>query len=190
MTFAPFFRIEAIFPSPDPSAKLDRRWLKLVKYAKEVEKDLYKIANSRLEYYHLLADKIIWIQVELETKREQRRIQLLNPTELKQYELDRISAQHNQLLKLESDEALGDQAPMGAILYSNKNHPTLKIEYPNWPDRFKQILKIWRNLPNDERLPYDQQARKNCQQSQQDREDSSVRVVVPVSIEDLELLFQ
>ena len=50
MTFAPFFRIEAIFPSPDPSAKLDRRWLKLVKYAKEVEKDLYKIANSRLEY--------------------------------------------------------------------------------------------------------------------------------------------
>ena len=74
---------------------------------------------------------------------------------------DNTSAQRNQLLKWESDEPLGDQATIAMILYSNQNHPNLKIEYPNWPDRIKQIAKIWKNLPNDKRQPYVQQAREN-----------------------------
>ena len=71
------------------------------------------------------------------------------------------STTRNQLLKWESDEPLGANATIAMILYSNQNHPNLKSEYPIWADRIKQIGKIWKNLPNDKRQPYVQQAREN-----------------------------
>ena len=63
--------------------------------------------------------------------------------------------------KWEADEPLGDQATIAMILYANINNPSLKTEYPNWPDRMKQIAKIWKNLPNEKRAPYVQRAREN-----------------------------
>ena len=66
-----------------------------------------------------------------------------------------------QLEKLERDEPLGDQATIAMILYANQNHPGLKAQYPDWKDRFKQINKIWKQLANDKRQPYVQQAREN-----------------------------
>lgn len=65
------------------------------------------------------------------------------------------------LLKWESDEALGSMATISPVLYANQNHPNLKSEYPLWSDRIKQISKLWRQLPTDQRQPFLQKAREN-----------------------------
>jgi histone-lysine N-methyltransferase MLL3 len=65
------------------------------------------------------------------------------------------------MLKWESDEALGALATISPVLYANLNHTNLKNDYPLWTDRIKQISKLWRQLPTDQRQPFLQKAREN-----------------------------
>lgn len=52
-------------------------------------------------------------------------------------------------------------ATISAVLYANTNHPELKVDYPNWNERYKQILKKWRALSTERKAPYLQKAREN-----------------------------
>lgn len=46
----------------------------VVEYTKKCESDIFKMANSKIEYYYLLSNKICQIQNELKVKREQPKI--------------------------------------------------------------------------------------------------------------------
>lgn len=66
--------------------------------------------------------------------------------------------------KMKADESLGERATISAVLYANVKHPEWKSEYPSWNDRYKQILKKWRTLSQEQKAPFLQQARDNRSQ--------------------------
>ncbi|XP_064470937.1 histone-lysine N-methyltransferase 2C-like isoform X3 [Ornithodoros turicata] len=87
------------------------------------------------------------------------------------------SGSQKNILKWESDEALGPNATISPVLYANLNCQNLRLEYPSWTERSKQIAKIWRNLPPDKRQPFLQMARENRANSRIQKSQDPGKVV-------------
>ena len=69
-------RILQVICPLEPRAVYDLRFLHLIKYVQKIEKDTYKVARTREEYYQLITDKVHKILVELNHKRARRQERL------------------------------------------------------------------------------------------------------------------
>lgn len=67
---------------------------------------------------------------------------------------ERISYNKRNIMKWEKDEEFGENATISPVLYANLAHPELKSQFPEWSERAKQIAKLWRKVPADQRAPY------------------------------------
>lgn len=66
---------QAIYPTPDRAAMLNKRLCNVVTFAKKVEGDVFDMAQSRAQYDCLLADKIVSIRNEFKQKIQKRKEQ-------------------------------------------------------------------------------------------------------------------
>ena len=83
------------------------------------------------------------------------------------------------LVKWEVDEALGDMATISPVIYANLAHPNLRRDFPVWTERVKQIAKLWRQLPSNERQPFLLKARENRAASRQTKSQAEARTSAP-----------
>lgn len=67
-------QIEAILPKSYQGVTHDERIHKMIEFTKKCEEALFEKANSKTEYYYLLADKIFYIKNELKVKRQKRKL--------------------------------------------------------------------------------------------------------------------
>ncbi len=56
--------------------------------------------------------------------------------------------------KWEDDERLGDRSTIAPILYANVNHPELRTQWPDFRARAREINKLWRRLPAENRAQF------------------------------------
>ena len=57
------FRVQAIFPIPDPTALRDKKMNNLVHYARKVEADMHETANSRVSIYLVIMEFEIFLRI-------------------------------------------------------------------------------------------------------------------------------
>ncbi|XP_012530652.1 CREB-binding protein [Monomorium pharaonis] len=56
--------VNVVYLNPDPLAKLDRRMHNVIMYVRKMEAEIFKRANSRVEYFDLLVKKIYKMQLK------------------------------------------------------------------------------------------------------------------------------
>ncbi|XP_031573347.1 uncharacterized protein LOC116307296 isoform X3 [Actinia tenebrosa] len=66
-----------------------------------------------------------------------------------------------QQQKWQEDEKLGETATISPVLYANLEHANLQKEYPDWPNRYRAIARLWRKLTVEQRDPFRLKARDN-----------------------------
>lgn len=86
-----------------------------------------------------------------------------------------------------SPPVLGEMATSAPVLYANTHHPELKVEFPKWTDRHKQIIKRWRGLSVEVKTPFNQKARENrttlrMKKTQQVREYNSMGILLVIAV--------
>ena len=102
--------VQAVVPRPDSLIVQDIRFQKLVGWAHRVESDMFNAAKSRPEYYHLTAEKIYKIKMEIEQKGLQRRPHLYD---VSQPAVDSSHQQQHQ----HQQKSIGTSVVIGAHSY-------------------------------------------------------------------------
>ncbi|XP_048874063.1 histone-lysine N-methyltransferase 2D isoform X4 [Brienomyrus brachyistius] len=97
---------------------------------------------------------------------------------------DGLSYNQRSLQRWEKDEELGELSTISPVLYANINFPHLKQDYPDWTNRCKQIMKIWRKVLAADKVPFLQKAKDNrAAQRINKAQKAEVQVARPVKTE-------
>lgn len=84
---------QAILPTLGQKTTFDERMQNFIAFAQKSEEEIYETANSKLEYYQLLAKKIYDIQNGLKERRHKRKAEEM---EMEMEEMDHVKIAHNQ----------------------------------------------------------------------------------------------
>lgn len=73
--------VQTILPTANQSTTPDERLHDFIIYTQKTEEELYEMANSKTEYYYLLANKVYEIQNGLKERRLKRKAEQLQTTQ-------------------------------------------------------------------------------------------------------------